>query len=233
MDSSARAEFERRTRERQQQRWWHLGQHDPVARFTCWLAICTTVLAVITAVSVVVLWRTDHTLKETLEASSRAWVVPTGAKIDGPIRAGTSFRVKILFENSGKQPAQNTFNAWAWNEIPIKTDMVGVPYIGVEETPWPARHLQCSGGAPNTGGRPVYPGSRNEDMRYIFNGNPAFVPQSLLEKTSSFVIFGCYIYRTFEKPAHSPYCFFFQPHRDRPIEDSTMEFCPISYGVAD
>jgi hypothetical protein len=178
------------------------------------------------------LHKTDKTVQESLVAGTRAWVVPTGAKVDGPLKAGTSVRIKILYENTGREPAQHMRHIWAWNVIPVKTDAANVPYIGAEETPWPAQNLQCLGDV-GEGGRPVYPGSKNEDIRYIFNGNPIFVSQELIEKKASFVIFGCLVYQTFNVTRHSPYCFFFQPHRDRPIDDATMEFCPISYGVAD
>jgi hypothetical protein len=71
-DQRRRDEILRQQAERTKIPWWHLGQRDPLARFTLWLVISTICLVIATVATFVVLYETDRTLKETMIASNRA-----------------------------------------------------------------------------------------------------------------------------------------------------------------
>jgi hypothetical protein len=61
-----------RSRESASRRWWSLGQHDPIARYTAWLVLFTSLLAIATAGSMLVLWKTDNTLNGTLAETEKS-----------------------------------------------------------------------------------------------------------------------------------------------------------------
>lgn len=55
-----------------------------------------------------VAWRTNDLASDSgkqLISATRAWVVPTGAKFDGKVTLGQNQRIKITFENVGKEAA--------------------------------------------------------------------------------------------------------------------------------
>jgi hypothetical protein len=64
--------------------------------------------------------------------------------------------------------------------------------------------------------------------KYVYTGGDkrGKVPQSLIDKTSSLVIWECFVYERSEGVGWSPYCFYLQTHRTKPVDDWTFEFCP-------
>lgn len=184
-------------------------------------AVFTAILAVVGALAL-------RETKKALEHSQRAWVVPTGAKIDGPVEVGKVLRLKVLFENVGKEPAINMIHGWTWRTINISPNAHGEPYLDRDNVAWPRLDADaCKVSVAERDGRPIYPTGRYEDIRYTFTGGEAGqIPQSLLDRKTTIVVFGCFKYEAFGKERLSPYCLYFQPHRTRPIESWTFEFCP-------
>ena len=88
-------------------RWWWFGETDPIARYTKWLSAYTFLLATATILSAIILWRTDTTLRETLEVTERPWLsigaVPTGDIESDDI--GFSVQIEYLIKNTGRSPA--------------------------------------------------------------------------------------------------------------------------------
>jgi hypothetical protein len=72
------------------------------------LGVSTVLLVVATGYSAYVLNVTDHTLRETLEASSRAWAVPHHIQLLEPIEANKETKLALIFGNVGHEPALNT-----------------------------------------------------------------------------------------------------------------------------
>src|SRR3981081_2429406 len=99
---------DRRTQENSPQPWWWLGQRDPIVRLTKWLVICTACLFVGTIVSALILWKTDTTLRETLEINQRPWLAISAAPI-GDVEIsdedGLSSVIEYSLKNSGRTPA--------------------------------------------------------------------------------------------------------------------------------
>jgi hypothetical protein len=169
-----------------------------------------------------------HDSAKNLEAGTRAWIVPTGARIDGAVELKTPLRIKVAFENIGKEVALDVIHVWGKSaEFDVPLDAAGTPYIDPAKVNWP-RVIECGGNRPGTG-RSIYPSGKYEDIRYIFGGGPS---QRFLEKRESFWMIGCFAYRTFGKVRQSPYCLYWQPRRDKPIQESSFEFCPIGGGTA-
>jgi hypothetical protein len=84
--------------------WW-FREPLPIDRFTGWLVAFTALLFIATIVNAVVLWITDHTLRETLEANNRAWVAVTDAIGDPTPGLNQVVTAKISLRNSGQSPA--------------------------------------------------------------------------------------------------------------------------------
>jgi hypothetical protein len=104
---------------------------------------------------------------------------------------------------------------------------------------WPIIQI-CSVFGPGEkliGQRPVYPDVNNETIAYAFNPggstpNAVFVPQRLLDGNTTFWVVGCAVYRSLNKPRHSPFCFYYQPARGGDVRDGTFEWCYSGAGNA-
>lgn len=192
------------------------------AVFTGWMAFRTHDLA-------------DDSAKN-LESSTRAYVAVTGIEWFETPKAGTNQRLKINFENLGKEAASD-FNLLAAVGPPFffKLDDKGMPFIHAGTTQWPrVERCEINGGLNSiiAGQRPVYPGVKNSAIIYAFNLGPEFLPQRIVEGTASFYVFGCAVYWSFSKLRASPFCFYFQPARGRAPEYGSFEWCPVGSGNA-
>lgn len=191
------------------------------AVFTGWLAVLTKNLA--------------HDSSRQLIAATRAWIVPTGAKLDGKILLDHNQRVKILFENVGKEAAWDLAHFRGPGPLfDVIIDGKQMPYVDVQTVPWPNNPFCNLNPLQVTNRRTVYPTSKNEDITYVFNS--PYVPQDFIDKKKSFTVIGCFLYRTPIEPdkiRHSPYCFYFQPKREGAIDDGTFEVCPSGSENAD
>jgi hypothetical protein len=180
--------------------------------------------------------KTDHTLNNTMIASDRAWVVPTGAHFDGQPKVGLNQRLKVTYENVGKEAASDVVVLAVWGrKFGVTIDGKQMPYIDFQTAPWPV-NTTCSADLSRIiNRRAVYPGTKNEFITYGFNDDPWF-PQDVMDGKAFFSIFGCVIYRssvTADRIHHSPYCLYLQPKRDEPIQNWTFEFCPSGTTNAD
>lgn len=187
-----------------------------------WLVIGTWALA---AVGLYAICRSD----EASEQNLRAWIVPTGAKIEGDITS--PMLVRIFYKNTGRKIARDVTNYKNWFDYPISLDETGTPYIDVQNVPWPKNDL-CLPPDPKLG-RPVYPSSNSSDFKYVFPDKDDPRIKDIKEKRRTVIIYGCLSYNAYGPASHSPYCFFLQPYRDKPIFESTFEVCPIAGASAD
>jgi hypothetical protein len=206
------------------------------SKFKNWISFLTLIaVAVYTAI-------TYHILQENYSAtiaSTRAWVVPTGAYFDGQPKAGFNVRLKLTYENIGKEAASDftPFVFWSPGTFPVKIDAKQMPYIDIQTAPWPIHSdIGCRVDPSNIiNRRAVYPSTKNEFITYGFN-DPPYLPQGVVDGTAFFSIFGCLVYRspvTADKLHHSPFCLYYQPKRGGTIKDGTFEFCPSGTTNAD
>jgi len=211
---------------------------DKLKRF---LDIATVVLLFFTALFTGLAWlvfrgqlwiseHTDQTLNNTMVADIRAWVVPTGIYFDDMPKAEYNQRLRIAYENVGKEAATDVDNNWSWSGgiFEITIDAKQMPYIDVGNAPWPKADRCNRNPSIVSNRRTAYPSAKYTYIVHVFNDEP-YVPQSLIDGTTSFYIYGCFIYRspvTAEKIHHSPYCLYYQPKRGLPITEGTFEFCP-------
>jgi hypothetical protein len=203
------------------------------SKFKNWVSFLTLIaVAIYTGITYYIL--TEN--RSTAIASTRAWVVPTGAHFDGEPKAGFNVRIKVAYENVGKEAADDSVPLAFWSPTSAVTiDAKQMPYIDVQTAPWPM-HIGCIiDPSQYINRRAVYPGSKNEFITYGFN-DPPYLPQGVIDGKEFFSIFGCFAYRsavTGTTIHHSPFCLYYQPKRGGTIKDGTFEFCPSGTANAD
>jgi hypothetical protein len=92
--------------------WW-FNQALPIDRFTGWLMIYTLVMAIATLLSAAILFKTDHTLKETMVFGQRAYV---GINVMAGLRM-TPQTVSFTYENFGQTPAKEVRVSSNWEFV--------------------------------------------------------------------------------------------------------------------
>jgi hypothetical protein len=120
-------------------RWWHLGEKDPVARFTKWLVIVTALLCIVTLLSVVVLKITDDTLNRTLVENTRAWLTAAQMQLVTPLDQIDTVKVQVRMVNIGREPALNV----VWSLEPRLVSYV--PEGPAPDIPLLAPNITCEG----------------------------------------------------------------------------------------
>lgn len=191
-----------------------------------WLVLGTWALVLGTLAAVGISWCALRNAQKALTADERARIAPTGASLDDTVRVGKELRIRIFFVNTGKEPAMKVVHVFNWSNFNISKDTEGEPFINLQEVAWPINDT-CSD-EPDPFGRPIYPHVKYKDIKYAFTGGNkrGKIPQSLIDKTSSLVIWGCFVYEMSEGVGWSPYCLYLQPHRTKQVDQWTFEFCP-------
>ena len=235
-------EYHRRAREttdahstKKQHDWYDIS-HLVILAVTFAAAILAAVFAGWLA------WRTNDIASDgnkQLIAATRAWLVPTGAYFDGEPKAGFNQRIKVTYENSGREAAVDAVNilGWSGRTFPVTIDAKQMPYIDIQTASWPPNNALCNVDPSEiVNRRAVYPSSKNQTIKHIFNDGPNYLPQGVIDGTEFFYVFGCIGYRspiTGAQIHHSPYCLYYQPKRGGTINDATFEFCPSGSVNAD
>ena len=92
-------------------------------------------------------WRTNDLAVDSnkqLISATRAWIVPTGARLDGQILLDHNQRAEIMFENVGKEAAWDVSDNRRQGPLfDVIIDAKRMPYIDVQTAPWPVNTV-CS-----------------------------------------------------------------------------------------
>lgn len=201
-----------------------------------WLEYATAAFALVAALgsisAVIVGYWQWSAMSDSNVASTRAWLTPTGAYFDGEPKSGFNVRLKITYENIGKEAADDAVPLvfWSPGTFPVTIDAKQMAYIDLQTAPWPVLSDSVCRVDPSRyiNRRAVYPGAKNEFITYGFN-DPPYLPEGVIDGKEFFSIFGCLVYRspiTGARIHHSPFCLYYQPKRDGSIKDGTFEFCP-------
>jgi hypothetical protein len=204
----------------------------------CATFVSALAAAIFTGILAALTWNLAIDSSNSLIASTRAWVVPTRAYFDGEPKAGYNQRLKIVYENPGKEAATDVVHSSAWSPktFPVTIDLKDMPYIDIHNAPWPPGRTFCDFDPSQiTNRRTVYPSTQNEFITYGFP-DPPYLPQGVIDGKEFFWITGCFTYRspvTAQKLHHSPFCMYLQPKRFESIDKWTFEFCPSGSANAD
>lgn len=175
-------------------------------------------------------WRelrsTDHTLRETLVASNRAWISPQTVRLTSDVEIGSrAASIQIIYENVGRFPALDFSHAETGGArlVPVGfRDWEGLDF-GDNQT--------CKGLTPRKGGPTIYPSQHfGGELSYAVapdpDKNPAAVIQELLNGRRLLWMQGCFSYLAFDSPRYSTFCFYLQPDPPRPILAWPFKTCP-------
>jgi hypothetical protein len=197
--------------QQRKQRWWWLGQRDPIARFTLWLVISTIGLFIATGVSAVVLFVTDHTLRKTMIASNRAWVVPTAMTLNSELKPGQEGHLTFVYGNSGHEPAVKVGR----HDTPviISGDFLGA--FGPQDVLESFRAAIEKGNFPDSCAVArqrrflgvINPGIGNS-VGYV-SIRPEDVTEAVVNGKDFVVIRGCFLYETMGETHSTEYCYFY------------------------
>jgi hypothetical protein len=207
-----KAADKRRADEQAPKPWWWLGQIDPIARYTKWLSYYTFALFVATIVSAVILWITDHTLKETLEATNRAWITPNVLHLEKPIKAGEVASSIQYYGNIGHEPAINVGSHSEGKSLAADVCITG-PVDGLAFRFRDAIHAlempdSCALAEKERFAGVMYPGPSDGYNKTIEVEGKWITPQ--IEMGLGFlVVKGCIVYETMGKTRRSKYCFLY------------------------
>jgi hypothetical protein len=207
---------------------WDVRDRDPkserryeraLVNWTKVLGLSTACLVAATVYSAVILNETDHTLKDTLESSGRAWIAPRALVFIEQPTIGKPFHLKMNYENTGKEPARDIlFN----HKVEIGK-LIDMPDGG--KALYVAPNQTCDGLNPFTGGSTAYP-STNKDYEISFYGDGNKVFTAEVENfPSRAIVNACFAYSSFGKKRHSAICFLLQRSDSMPVT-WIWSFCP-------
>jgi hypothetical protein len=189
------------------------------------LAAATVALALIAYWQYGALDKTDHTLKDTLVASNRAWLGPVDAVLDEQLQIGQPIKVSIIFENTGRAPALDVLNS---------------PGEGVAEpiSPQEAAQQQKTGpyrgtakpvcGTPHSGYPAVFPAANRP---FEVDAPQAFGADIVIKGAGTFYVYGCAAYRTMDEVHTSQYCFWLGQKIDQTTGRRKFQPCLGSFGA--
>ena len=174
----------------------------PNEALTAWLAIFTGVLAMETAVSVYVLWRTDSTLHGTLIARNRAWITPSIDLVPSSIGEDRPVEVRVKYTNYGNEPANRVSIVNALKFLPSRFDRNWLAHGN------PLDIDGCHGEL----GPPYRMLPHNEDFPLTVSTDKLSKEQfaELKSGVKTVYISGCIRYRTLAEDVWTRYCRYFK-----------------------
>lgn len=188
--------------------------------------ILNGITAIATLGAVIVSFMALSDTRSALESNQRAWLVPTGAEILG--HNSSPIGLQINFKNTGHESALDVAHFSDSYVTENEIDLAGTRYVDLHNFKWP--NLDVCRNLPDLKtNRPVYPGGEDSTRRYVLpNANDPAVEGILLGRLSV-VVYGCSVYKTFNKVRHSPYCYYLQ--HDKSGDFSKSVFLPCLRGV--
>lgn len=174
--------------------WW-FREPLPIDRFTGWLVAFTALLFIATIVNAVVLWITDHTLRETLEANNRAWIAVTGATADYSPVLNQAVTAKIGLRNSGQSPAL---------KLAYGMSIKGAVADSKESFAFLKEDI-CNT-VPFPGGETMFPSATSQDFNFTTTGQTKYT-QEVIDKKIVLFLRGCAKYETYKKIRSTRFCY--------------------------
>jgi hypothetical protein len=137
--------------------------------------------------------------------AERAWLGPNNAGFASEPAPNKAIEVTINYQNSGRQPALNFLYFADPFSATVEDDINGTVVSRI------AQYLDnCKSQIAWPGGSVVYPSTGFSN--YVLNTKTKedFVDDPIIKKDKIVFLQGCFLYRTFDAPRHSYFCFFYK-----------------------
>jgi hypothetical protein len=137
--------------------------------------------------------------------AQRAWVGPQNASFATEPVAGKPVDITLTYQNTGRQPALGFTYLVEVFAVTTDEDQRGVASGRM------ARGLQqCKSTEKWSGGSVIYPSTGSGNYTLFVKSKDDFVDDAVVKGNKMVVVQGCFLYRTFERPHHSYFCYFFK-----------------------
>lgn len=146
-----------------------------------------------------------------LEEAQRAWIGPDNATIDAAPTVGKTATISITYHNTGREPARGFI--YGVNPFPFLVSDEKKGKLG----PIFAKYMQaCFAEKPRANAGVVYPstGFGGATLTTTIDGKK--IDQAVIDGKSEFIVQGCFVYETFQKPHHSAFCYFWRGDISKP-----------------
>ncbi len=159
--------------------------------------------------------------RDAFAATQRAWLAPTNALFDRPVKSGEQVSIGIVYDNVGREPALNVTHG-------EEVHWVNSPKVSnVSPEFWANQLLGANATCdhPTESDRIVaYPSSHSSYRTHVLIKSDSFADE-LLWREKTLYIQGCIAYETVGAERHSAYCIYFEPDAAKPPEQWQFRFC--------
>jgi hypothetical protein len=148
--------------------------------------------------------------RESMIASSRAWVGPRNAKIEGAIEIGKPVEFEIEYVNSGKEPALDFIYRVEPFTATQDEDTSGVVIRRIGEYFEACQRIDAlpQGGV-------VFPSLGFSANNLTAKTTSDIITQSLLDGDVNLIVQGCFLYKSFNVIRHSYFCYYYNAKRTK------------------
>lgn len=186
-----------------------------VAKALNWV---TGVGAILSLLTMGILWFTLRDSQIATEEADRAWLAPMDEEMDVTPKVGEDWSVTVHIRNVGKEPALNFKYA-----LDIRTPSGNPDQLESGKIQLPTNDT-CARVSPSQDGTVMYTEHEYSQYRLILMGKQD--QNAVLSKTTTLVSVGCLGYRTFEKSRVAAFCFYLRPPDPPQHADWHWCLCP-------
>jgi hypothetical protein len=210
--------------------WDIRNQGDSTTLWTAVVGIATVALVAATIYNAYILNITDYTLRETLEASNRAWLAVSSVELSLPIDHPDGPVATVHYRDIGKDPALNVRTGIGL--LPFRLAKPVAPMREFPDAPWAVLEAQaitaCKSVVPSQNEGPsVFPSTSHEKNANTGITLPQWDRERLLKGQDILVVNTCLSYRTWNKVRHTSHCEYLHPALGKPVGEWQFRSCPV------
>lgn len=146
-----------------------------------------------------------------LVQAQRAWVGPQNATIAAEPAVGKPVEITIQYQNSGHEPALGfvySVEPFLFTPSEDANGTVGTRILNYMNA--------CKNAKEWKGGSVIYPSVGFSAYNLNSKTNDDFVDEDFTKGEKLLIVQGCFVYRTFDLPRHSYFCYFYRQGYTKP-----------------
>jgi hypothetical protein len=153
--------------------------------------------------------------------AERAWVGPNNAAFSADPAVGKPIEITIAYQNTGRQPALNfIYDANSFSDLAMFDPK------GTAQQATSVYMEACKAQMQWSGGSVIYPTTGFSTYNLNTKSNDDVVDQTITSGDKLIYVQGCFLYRTFDAPRHSYFCFFYKQGQTK-IQN--LNICPTGH----